>query len=67
MESICEIMDSDTAAHLNIPKLNIKNLDIDEISKEALKYGKLQDTNKVFTLEDISNIYKDCVIRNNKK
>ena len=67
LESVCDRMGSDVASRLAIPKLNVEDFDVEETSKEALKYSKLQDTNKVFKIEDVKSIYRESITRNNEK
>ena len=40
LESVCEVMGSEVAKELNIPKLNVGTFSINDVSEEALTYSK---------------------------
>jgi alcohol dehydrogenase class IV len=67
LESVCEVMGSEVAKELSIPKLNVGTFSINDVSEEALTYSKLQDTSKNFDLQDVKKIYRDAIRRNSLK
>ena len=67
LESVCEVMDSEVAKELNIPKLDVGMFSVSDVSEEALTYSKLQDTSKNFDLQDVKQIYMDAIRRNTLK
>jgi len=67
LETVCDVMNSDVAQDMNIPKIDITTFSINDVSTEALKYSKLQDTDKRFDLQDIKKIYTDSLRRNSHK